>query len=198
MIRTAQYARERDIPYLGLCLGLQMMIIEFARNVAGIEDADSTEFDRYASEPVIALMEEQKGVTEKGATMRLGEYDCVLAPRSKAYEAYAVSGLGEESEDGEINIRERHRHRYEYNNAYRDRLEGLGLLSSGFNPGWSLVEIAEVADHPFMVGSQFHPEFRSRPEKPHPLFDLFVKYARHYRPEGTQQQLFAGAASAAG
>ena len=197
MIRTAQYAREREIPYLGLCLGLQMMIIEFARNVAGIEDADSTEFDRYASEPVIALMEEQKGVTEKGATMRLGEYDCVLSPGSKAFEAYLVSGFGEESRGGELNIKERHRHRYEYNNAYRDRLERLGLLSSGFNPGLSLVEIAEVADHPFMVGSQFHPEFRSRPEKPHPLFDSFVKYARRYRPEGTQQQLFAGTASAA-
>ena len=196
MIRTAQYAREREIPYLGLCLGLQMMIIEFARNVAGIEDADSTEFDRYASEPVIALMEEQKGVTEKGATMRLGEYDCVLAPGSKAFQAYASSRAEEESDGVEINIKERHRHRYEYNNAYRDRLERLGLLSSGFNPRLSLVEIAEIADHPFMVGSQFHPEFRSRPEKPHPLFDLFVKYARDYRPEGTQQQLFAGAASA--
>ena len=195
MIRTAQYARQRDIPYLGLCLGLQMMIIEFARNVAGIEDADSTEFDRYASEPVIALMEEQKGVTEKGATMRLGEYDCVLSPGSKAYEAYAASGMCEASEDGELNIKERHRHRYEYNNAYRDRLERLGLLSSGYNPALSLVEIAEVADHPFMVGSQFHPEFRSRPETPHPLFDLFVNYARRHRPEGTQSQLFTGAAS---
>ncbi len=197
MIQTAQYAREHGVPYLGLCLGLQMMIIEFARDVAGIEDADSTEFDKYASEPVIDLMEEQKGVTEKGATMRLGEYDCVLSPGSKAYEAYAESGLGQDSDNGELNIKERHRHRYEYNNAYRDQLERLGLLSSGFNPGLSLVEIAEIADHPFMVGSQFHPEFRSRPEKPHPLFDLFVKYARHYRPEGTQQQLFEGAATAA-
>lgn len=142
-------------------------------------------------------MEEQKGVTEKGATMRLGEYDCVLAPGSKAFEAYASSRAEEGSDGVEINIKERHRHRYEYNNAYRNRLERLGLLSSGFNPRLSLVEIAEVADHPFMVGSQFHPEFRSRPEKPHPLFDLFVKYARDHRPEGTQQQLFAGATSAA-
>ena len=146
-----------------------MMIIEFARDVAGIEDADSTEFDRYASEPVIDLMEEQKGVTEKGATMRLGEYDCVLSPGSKAYEAYAESGLGQDSDNGELKIKERHRHRYEYNNAYRDQLERLGLLSSGFNPGLSLVEIAEIADHPFMVGSQFHPEFPISTRKTSPV-----------------------------
>ncbi|CAI8016609.1 CTP synthase [Geodia barretti] len=184
MIQTAQYAREREIPYLGLCLGLQMMIIEFARHVAGIEEADSTEFDAAASEPVIALMEEQKNVTEIGGTMRLGAYSCVLTPGTRAYEAYAMA-----------KINERHRHRFEYNNAYRDRLERLGLLSSGMNPELSLVEIAEISDHPFMLGSQFHPEFRSRPEQPHPLFDLFVRYARQFRPDGTQHQLFASAVS---
>ncbi|CAI8016607.1 CTP synthase [Geodia barretti] len=187
MIQTAQYAREREIPYLGLCLGLQMMIIEFARHVAGIEEADSTEFDAAASEPVIALMEEQKNVTEIGGTMRLGAYSCVLTPGTRAYEAYAMAKNG--------SINERHRHRFEYNNAYRDRLERLGLLSSGMNPELSLVEIAEISDHPFMLGSQFHPEFRSRPEQPHPLFDLFVRYARQFRPDGTQHQLFASAVS---
>ena len=198
MIQAARYAREERVPYLGLCLGLQMMILEFARNVAGIEDADSTEFDPHASEPVIALMEEQKRVTEIGGTMRLGAYECVLAGDSRAYEAYSSSGSGEIMDDGEIFIEERHRHRYEYNNAYRERLERLGLLSSGYNPTLSLVEIAEIADHPFMLGSQFHPEFRSRPEQPHPLFDLFVKSARRHHPEGSQPQLFLGAGAVAG
>ena len=198
MIQAARYAREERVPYLGLCLGLQMMILEFARNVAGIEDADSTEFDPCASEPVIALMEEQKRVTEIGGTMRLGAYECVLAGDSRAYEAYSSSGSVEIMDDGEIFIEERHRHRYEYNNAYRERLERLGLLSSGYNPTLSLVEIAEIADHPFMLGSQFHPEFRSRPEQPHPLFDLFVKSARRHHPEGSQPQLFLGAGAVAG
>ena len=187
MIQAARYAREERVPYLGLCLGLQMMILEFARNVAGIEDADSTEFDPCASEPVIALMEEQKRVTEIGGTMRLGAYECVLAGDSRAYEAYSSAGSGEIMDDGEIFIEERHRHRYEYNNAYRERLERLGLLSSGFNPTLSLVEIAEIADHPFMLGSQFHPEFRSRPEQPHPLFDLFVKSARRHHPRAANR-----------
>lgn len=196
MIETARYARERGIPYLGLCLGLQMMILEFARHMAGIEEADSTEFDENATEPVIALMEEQKDVTDLGGTMRLGAYTCILKRDTRAHEAYAMAGDGAQLDDGDIKIVERHRHRYEYNNAYRDRLERLGLLSSGLNPELSLVEIAEIADHPFMLGSQFHPEFRSRPERPHPLFDLFVQHARRFRPEGTQQPLFAGAISA--
>ena len=191
MIQAARYARERGIPYLGLCLGLQMMILEFARNVAGIEDADSTEFDPSSSEPVIALMEEQKRVTEIGGTMRLGAYSCVLTPGTRAYEAYASANGDSISSPGELKISERHRHRYEYNNAYRDRLERLGLLSSGLNPDLGLVEIAEIADHPFMLGSQFHPEFGSRPERPHPLFDSFVRYSRDFHPEGTQQNLFA-------
>ncbi len=196
MIQAARYAREREVPYLGLCLGLQMMILEFARHVAGIEEADSTEFDEDAPEPVIALMEEQKNITDLGGTMRLGAYTCVLKAGTTAHEAYAMAEHGEELENGDIKIMERHRHRYEYNNAYRDRLEELGLLSSGLNPELSLVEIAEISDHPFMLGSQFHPEFRSRPERPHPLFDLFVQHARQFRPEGTQQQLFAGVMSA--
>ena len=193
MIQAARYARERGIPYLGLCLGLQMMIIEFARHVAGIEEADSTEFDPDAPEPVIALMEEQKNVTAMGGTMRLGEYTCVVKQGSRAHEAYSKVGDGEKLQNGDLKIKERHRHRYEYNNAYRDRLEGLGLSSSGLNPDLSLVEIAEIVDHPFMLGSQFHPEFRSRPERPHPLFDRFVKSARQFRPEGTQQFLMSTA-----
>ena len=195
MIQAARYAREQGIPYLGLCLGLQMMILEFARNVAGIEDADSTEFDPASSEPVIALMEEQKGVTEIGGTMRLGAYSCVLKPGTKAYEAYASANGDAGNQNGELTISERHRHRYEYNNAYRDRLERLGLLSSGLNLQLGLVEVAEVVDHPFMLGSQFHPEFRSRPERPHPLFDSFVKHSRNFRPEGTQHELFEKAIS---
>ncbi len=191
MIRAARYAREREIPYLGLCLGLQMMIIEFARNVAGVEDADSTEFDPDASEPVIALMAEQKGVREIGGTMRLGAYDCVVMPGTRAHDAYTRSAAGNELNDCELRISERHRHRYEYNNVYRERFEELGLTSSGVNPDLALVEIAEIEDHPFMLGSQFHPEFRSRPELPHPLFSLFVEYARQYRPEGTQHHLFS-------
>lgn len=195
MVRTAQYAREHNVPYLGLCLGLQMMILEFARNVAGIEDADSIEFDEAAPEPVIALMEEQKGVTEIGGTMRLGAYTCVLKKGTRAYEAYTTATNGDELKNGDQKILERHRHRYEYNNAYRNRLEQMGLVSSGMNPELDLVEIAEIDDHPFMLGSQFHPEFRSRPELPHPLFDLFVRYARQFRPEGTQESLFANRTS---
>ena len=198
MIRAAQFARERRVPYLGLCLGLQMMIIEFARNVAGIEDAESTEFDPDASEPVIALMEEQKHVTEFGGTMRLGAYECAVIPGTRAYEAYAALGVGDEAEEHELMIEERHRHRYEYNNAYRARLESLGLSSSGINPSLSLVEIAEIADHPFMVGSQFHPEFRSRPDLPHPLFDRFVREARRHRPEGSQTRMFAASSASTG
>ncbi len=193
MITTAQYAREHSVPYLGLCLGLQMMILEFARHVAGIEEAESTEFDPATPEPVIALMEEQVGITEVGGTMRLGAYECVLTPGTLAYEAYARDAGGEMCGDGTLLVKERHRHRYEYNNAYRDRLEALGMLSSGHNPQLALVEIAELADHPFMLGSQFHPEFRSRPERPHPLFDLFVRRAREYRTEGTQEPLFPNA-----
>ena len=193
MIQAARYARERGIPYLGLCLGLQMMIIEFARNVAEIEEANSTEFDEKTPEPVIALMNEQKYVTELGGTMRLGKYSCNLLQGTTAFDAYARVNEGAKLQNGDRRILERHRHRYEFNNAYKDSFEELGLVCSGINRKFGLVEIAEIKDHPFMLGSQFHPEFRSRPERPHPLFDLFVKNAREFRPAGTQQSLWAGA-----
>jgi CTP synthase len=158
-VAAAHYARERGIPYLGLCLGMQVMVIEYARNVLGWQGAHSTEFDPHTPYPVIDLMEEQVGVQQKGGTMRLGVYPCRLRPGSKAHDLY-----------GSDVVWERHRHRYEFNNRYRDRLEGAGLIASGTSPDGSLVEVCEVAGHPFMVGCQFHPEFRSRPGRPHPLF----------------------------
>ncbi len=163
---AARFARERKVPYYGLCLGMQITVIEFARNVLGLKKAHSTEFDPVTPDPVIHLMETQKGVTDKGATMRLGAYDCALTPGSKARAAY-----------GRDLISERHRHRFEYNDAYRQRLEAAGLTVGGVNPGTGLVEIVEVRDHPFMVGVQFHPEFKSKPNRPHPLFAAFVKAA---------------------
>jgi len=158
-VMAARYARERGIPYLGLCLGMQVMVIEYARHVLGWQGAHSTEFDPQTPYPVIALMEEQVGVEEKGGTMRLGAYPCLLRPGTKARALYGA----------EV-VMERHRHRYEFNNRYREELEAAGLLASGTSPDGSLVEVCEVRDHPFMVGCQFHPEFRSRPGRPHPLF----------------------------
>ena len=163
---AAKFARERKVPYYGLCLGMQITVIEFARNVLGLKKAHSTEFDPVTPDPVIHLMEAQKGVTAKGATMRLGAYDCALTPGSKSRAAY-----------GKDLISERHRHRFEYNDAYRKRLEAAGLTVGGTNPGTGLVEIVEVKDHPFMVGVQYHPEFKSKPNRPHPLFAAFVKAA---------------------
>ena len=165
-IIAARFARERKVPYYGLCLGMQITVIEFARHVLGLRKAHSTEFDPVTPDPVIHLMEAQKGVTDKGATMRLGAYDCALTPGSKARAAY-----------GRDLISERHRHRFEYNDAYRKRLEEAGLTVGGVNPGTGLVEIVEVRDHPFMVGVQYHPEFKSKPNRPHPLFAAFVKAA---------------------
>ncbi|GAB4331629.1 MAG: CTP synthase [Dehalococcoidia bacterium] len=159
-IEAARYARERGIPYLGLCLGMQVMVTEFARNVCGLAGANSTEFDPESPHPVISLLEEQQGVTAKGGTMRLGWYPCVLKPGTKAAEAYG----------GVATIKERHRHRWEFNNAYRELLEDAGLVVSGTSPDDSLVEISEVGGHPFMLGTQFHPELQSRPNRPHPLF----------------------------
>lgn len=164
MILTAKFARENNIPYLGLCLGMQIAVIEFARNVLHLQDASSKEFNDSTPHPVIALMEEQKGVTEKGGTMRLGAYDCELLPGSLAYTAY-----------NQPSISERHRHRYEFNNAYQQQLEAAGLLISGINPKRKLVEIIEVKNHPWFVGVQFHPELKSKPHKPQPLFQAFVK-----------------------
>ncbi|MDP3883218.1 MAG: CTP synthase [Candidatus Staskawiczbacteria bacterium] len=174
-IKAIGYCREKKIPFLGLCLGLQLSVIEFARNVAGIKDATSREFDKKAKNPVIDLMEEQKKLLKMrhyGGTMRLGAYDCQVQPGTISHKAYKEWGL---SEKGPYIISERHRHRYEVNNNYRETLEKNGLTIAGINPKANLVEIIEVKDHPFFVASQFHPEFKSRPLKPHPLFKEFIK-----------------------
>ncbi len=178
MIATATYARERNIPYLGLCLGMQVMVIEYARNILGLPKANSLELDESTDDPVINIMEGQEGLVDTGGTMRLGQYPCRLRDGTRAREAYGV----------EL-VKERHRHRYEYNNDYRIRLEEAGLVASGVAPDDSLVEITEVYDHPFMVGSQFHPEFASRPEKAHPLFREFVHAACNILREGEQFEL---------
>lgn len=158
-ILTARYARERKIPFLGICLGMQCSVVEFARNAADLEGAASTEFDSRTPHPVISLMDEQKTIVDKGGTMRLGAYPCVLRPHTKAYTAYRKK-----------EISERHRHRWEFNPNYRDTLESLGLLVSGTSPDGKLVEMIELKDHPWFVACQFHPELKSRPRNPHPLF----------------------------
>jgi CTP synthase len=165
-IQAAKYARENKIPYLGLCLGMQLMCIEFARTILGYEDANSTEFDRSTEHPVIDLMLEQRAITDMGGTMRLGLYPCVLQPGTKAATAYR-----------EKQVEERHRHRWEFNNNYRAEFEKAGMVFSGVSPDGMLVEISELKDHPYMIGSQFHPEFLSRPMRPHPLFVGLVKAA---------------------
>ena len=165
-IQTAKYAREKKIPYLGLCLGMQVMCVEFARDVLGYEDANSTEFDRSTTHPVIDLMLEQRAITDMGGTMRLGLYPCVIQSGTKVAEAY-----------GEKKVEERHRHRWEFNNNYRQEFEAAGMVFSGISPDGLLVEISELKDHPYMVGSQFHPEFLSRPMRPHPLFVGLLKAA---------------------
>lgn len=166
MILAAQYAREKGIPYLGICLGMQIAVIEFARHAAGWADAHSAEFSAVTAHPVIDLMPDQVGVTAKGGTMRLGKYPCVLAEGTKAWEAY-----------GQREIWERHRHRYECSNVFRPELEAVGLRVAGTSPDGRLVEMVEIADHPWFVGCQFHPEFKSRPDRPHPLFRGFVAAA---------------------
>jgi CTP synthase len=165
-IAAARYARETKTPYYGLCLGLQIAVIEFARNVLKLEGANSTEFEAGPRHPVINMMEEQKKIIDKGATMRLGSYECALTPGTRAAKAYAVPS-----------IRERHRHRYEVNNAYVDQLKRGGMTISGVNPRRNLVEIVELKDHPWFVGVQFHPEFQSKPNKAHPLFAAFIAAA---------------------
>jgi CTP synthase len=165
-LEAARYARENRVPYLGVCLGMQMMVIEYARNVLGLAGANSTEVDPHTPHPVISLLSEQLGIEDKGGTMRLGGYRCRLVPGTRAAAAYETD-----------EVVERHRHRWEFNNAYRDQLAAAGLVASGVSPDGQLVEIAEVADHPFMLGSQFHPEFRSRPDRPQPLFREFVRAA---------------------
>ena len=165
-IMAARYARENKTPYLGLCLGMQLMCVEFARNVLGYEDANSTEFDRTTTHPVIDLMIEQRAITDMGGTMRLGLYPCEIKKGTKAAQAYQLD-----------KIEERHRHRFEFNNAFRSEFETAGMIFSGVSPDNKLVEISELANHPFMVGSQFHPEFLSRPNRPHPFFLSFVQAA---------------------
>ena len=164
MVAAARYARENSMPYLGLCLGMQIMAIEFGRNVLGLEDANSSEFNMFTPHPVIDLLPEQRDLPDKGGTMRLGLYPCQLQPDTRALEAY-----------GERILFERHRHRFEFNNEYRLPFERGGMRFSGLSPDGRLVEIAEVEGHPWMLGSQFHPEFRSRPYRPHPLFRGFVQ-----------------------
>ncbi|RBP37049.1 CTP synthase [Garciella nitratireducens] len=169
-IAAVKYAREHKIPFFGICLGLQVAVIEFARNVAHLEKAHSSELYSETPYPVIDLMPEQRDVDEKGGTMRLGAYPCKLIQGSKAYQAY-----------GQEVIYERHRHRYEFNNQYRELLQEKGLIISGVSPDDRLVEIIELPDHPWFIGCQFHPEFKSRPNRPHPLFKNFIKAALEFK-----------------
>lgn len=163
-ISAAKYCRENKIPFFGICLGMQVMAVEFARNVANIKDANSTEIDACTPNPVISLLSEQREMQEMGGTMRLGNYNCQLKPGSHAHTAYGKPVIGE-----------RHRHRYEFNNRYKEEMEKLGFNITGVLEGGSLCEIAEINDHPWMVGVQFHPEFKSKPTDPHPLFRDFIK-----------------------
>ncbi|MCB0206184.1 MAG: CTP synthase, partial [Anaerolineae bacterium] len=167
-IVAARHAREHNVPYLGLCLGMQVMCIEFGRHVLGNERANSTEFDPHTTDPIIDLMTDQRDIADMGGTMRLGSYPCVLQPGTCAAAAY-----------GKPQVNERHRHRWEFNNTYREKLSEAGLVYSGLSPDGRLVEIAELRDHPWMLGSQFHPEFKSRPNRPHPLFRAFVQAVAH-------------------
>ena len=165
-IQSSKYARELGIPFLGICLGLQCAVIDFARHVCGLKDANSTEFDKKTKYPIIDLMESQRAIKVKGGTMRLGAYDCDLKPGTKTYKAYKKK-----------KISERHRHRYEVNNRYRGKLEKNGLIFSGVNTDLGVVEAIEIADHPWFVAGQFHPELKSRVNKAHPLFREFIKAA---------------------
>ncbi|MEK7353716.1 MAG: CTP synthase, partial [Chloroflexota bacterium] len=178
MIKAANYARTNKIPYLGLCLGMQVMVIEFARHVLNSPEANSTEFNISTAYPVIDLMADQENIENKGGTMRLGNYPCALVKDSLAGNAF-----------GEDLIYERHRHRYEFNNKFRKQLEEGGMVCSGTSPDGKLVEICELTDHPWMVSSQFHPEFVSRPNRPHPLFRDFIGVAKDVMREGVQTHL---------
>jgi CTP synthase len=181
-IRAAAFARENKVPYLGLCLGMQVMCIEFARAVLGSREPNSTEFDHATKFPIIDLMQDQREVADMGGTMRLGVYPCVLAENTRAHAAYAAAEREEPA--GESNqplvVHERHRHRWEFNNVFRKQMNEAGLIFSGLSPDGRLVEITELRDHPFMVGSQFHPEFKSRPNRPHPLFKAFIEAAAEH------------------
>jgi len=180
MIKAVTYAREHNIPYLGLCLGMQVMVIELARHVFNSGDPNSTEFNPDTQHPVIDYLPDQRSMQNKGGTMRLGNYTCHLTPGTLAAGAYNGRGL---------DVEERHRHRYEFNNEFRDILEKAGLVYSGLSPDGKLVEICELMDHPWMVGCQFHPEFGSRPNRPHPLFLGFIEAASKTLREGSQPSL---------
>jgi CTP synthase len=169
-IAAISYAREELVPFFGICLGMQCAVIEFARNVCGLSGANSREFDPHTPHPVIDLLPDQRGITNLGGTMRLGAYPCRLIASSMASLAYEVS-----------EISERHRHRYEVNNEYRDALSRQGIIFSGFSPDGNLVEMVEIPDHPWFVGGQFHPEFKSRPRRPHPLFREFIRASLAYQ-----------------
>lgn len=162
-IIAARFARERKLPYLGLCMGMQVMVIEFARSILGFSDANSSEFDKLTEHPVIDLMPEQANLVETGGTMRLGLYPCQIQADTLAARLYQRE-----------QVDERHRHRYEVNNSFREAFEQNGMVFSGLSPNRVLVEIAELREHPFMIGCQFHPEFLSRPTRPHPLFSGFI------------------------
>jgi CTP synthase len=163
-IEAIRYARENDVPFLGLCLGMQCSVIEYARHACGLEGAHSAEFSPLAPHPVLDLMPDQKSVEAMGGTMRLGAMPCRIVPGTLAHRLY-----------GADEVMERHRHRYEVNNDYRDRLEAAGLVFSGLSPDGRLVELVELRDHPYFIASQFHPEFKSRPNRAHPLFGGFVQ-----------------------
>ena len=178
MIQAARFCRENQLPYLGLCLGMQIMVIEFSKNVLNLSDANSTEFDPETSNPVIDIIESQKGLEETGGTMRLGGYRCNLSSGTLAKKIYQKDI-----------ITERHRHRYEFNDYYKEKLNSIGFITSGECPANNLVEISEISDHPFMIGSQFHPEFGSRLDRPHPLFDHFIKASANQKKTGAQFQL---------
>jgi len=180
-IKVAGWARENNVPYLGLCLGMQVMCIELARSILGTDEANSTEFDTGCEHPIISLMPDQYDLPNMGGTMRLGAFPARLSPDTKAFEAY-----------GQENISERHRHRWEFNNTYRELLKEGGMVFSGLSPNGRLVEIAELRDHPFMLGCQFHPEFKSRPNHPHPLFNAFMAAAVRYQ---EHQKLSEGVAA---
>lgn len=172
IIRAVRHVREERIPYFGICLGMQCACIEYARNVCGLDGAHSTEFRPDTAHPVICLLSEQKNITSKGGTMRLGAYPCRLAKGARAREAY-----------GRPEVSERHRHRYEFNPAYRMDFDERGMVFAGFSPDGTLVEMIEISDHPWFVGTQFHPEFRSRPEEAHPLFASFIRASMEYARE---------------
>lgn len=176
-ITAVKYARENGLPFFGICLGMQMSVIEFARNVLGLQGANSTEMDEQAADPVIDLMEAQKEITHKGGTMRLGAYPCTLKPDTLAYQIYQTT-----------HISERHRHRWEFNNDYLDAMEAAGLVASGKNDETGLVEIVELPTHPFFIGVQYHPELKSTVENPHPLFVHFIKAAAQYAARQHTQQ----------